>query len=405
MRRTRYWPIFLSWITLFVFQAAFTVPIRSDETITIDADFPGGNIIVDRIEVDQIFLHQDLRDTKGDWFYWYFRVRGAERRSLVFYFTQSSAIGVRGPAVSLDEGKTWRWLGKEAVHEQSFRYTVPDSIPEVRFSFAIPYVEADLNAFLTPYRDHPNFKIEKLCQTNKGRIVERLHVGRLDGRSEHRVLLTCRHHACEMMANFVLEGVMETVLSESDDGQWFREQIEFLMIPFVDKDGVEEGDQGKNRIPHDHNRDYESISIYPSVQAIRSFVPPWSTGKLHIAIDLHCPYISGPNNENIYFVGSPDAENWKRVERFSEILEQVQTGPLIFRKKNNIPFGQAWNTAGNYTAGKSCGRWTSELAGIWFGTSIEIPYANANDCEVTAETARWFGRDLAKAMRIYLENQ
>ena len=43
--------------------------------LNIDADFPGGNIVLDRIEGDTVLLHQDLRDTEGDWFYWYFRER------------------------------------------------------------------------------------------------------------------------------------------------------------------------------------------------------------------------------------------------------------------------------------------------------------------------------------------
>ena len=47
-----------------------------------------------------------------------------------------------------------------------------------------------------------------------------------------------------------------------------RIRIEAL-VPFVDKDGVEEGDQGKNRAPRDHNRDYAGASMYPETGALR----------------------------------------------------------------------------------------------------------------------------------------
>lgn len=40
-----------------------------------------------------------------------------------------------------------------------------------------------------------------------------MRVGRLDGKAEHRVLLTSRHHCCEMMATYSLEGLLETVLA------------------------------------------------------------------------------------------------------------------------------------------------------------------------------------------------
>jgi len=65
----------------------------------IDSNFPGGNIVVEKIGKTEVWLHQDLRDTGQDWFYWYFRVTGAERRTVRFHFTQSKAIGTRGPAV------------------------------------------------------------------------------------------------------------------------------------------------------------------------------------------------------------------------------------------------------------------------------------------------------------------
>ena len=85
-------------------------------------------------------------------------------------------------------------------------------------------------------------------------------------------------------------------------------RVEFFVVPFVDKDGVEDGDQGKNRRPHDHNRDYGGRadgdhSIYASTRALRERIPAWSGGKLRVALDLHCPWIRGEHNEVIYFVG------------------------------------------------------------------------------------------------------
>jgi hypothetical protein len=372
----------------------------------VDCDFPGGNIILDAIEGDVIAVHQDLRDTEGDWFYWHFRVRGAAGRPLTVRFTQSNVIGVRGPAVSTDGGKRWQWLGAGSVDGQSFQYQVPAHAGEVRFSFGMPYLEADLKAFLQRHSGSPYLETGVLCTTKQGRSTELLRLGRLDGNCDHRVLLTCRHHCCEMMASYSLEGIMETVLADPEVGEWFRRHVEFLIVPFVDKDGVENGDQGKNRRPHDHNRDYggtsSADSIYPSVHALRELVPQWSGGRLRFALDMHCPWIRGEHNEVIYFVGGPDQEIWARVVRFSEILETVQTGPLTFAATNNLPFGQAWNTAANLHGGKSFGRWAAELPGIYVGTGIEIPYANASGAAVTAETARALGRDLARALYRFL---
>jgi hypothetical protein len=230
-----------------------------------------------------------------------------------------------------------------------------------------------------------------------------LHVGKLDGEPRYRVLLTARHHACEVVASYVMEGVLGAILADDQDGLWFRRNVEFLAIPFMDKDGVEDGDQGKNRSPRDHNRDYIGQSIYPSVASLRDLVPNWSNGKLVAAFDLHCPYISGRHNEVIYIVGSSDERMWQEQQEFGSLLEAGQSGPLVYRASDNLPFGKAWNTGRNLGENKSCSRWAGDLEGIRLAATFEIPYANAAGQAVTPEGARQFGHSLAKTIRDYLE--
>lgn len=378
-------------------------PSVQESSFTVDANYPGGNIIVERVEGDTVHIRPDLRDTDGWWFYWNFRVRGARGHTLTFRFSGRNPIGVRGPAVSADAGRSWSWLGAEVVRNASFEYAFPEDAGEVRFCLAMPYQERDLKEFLAKDEGNPHVVVQELCKTRKGRSVERLHVGRLDGDPTYRVLLTARHHACEMMANYVMEGVLESVLADTEDGYWFRRNVEILAIPFMDKDGVEDGDQGKNRKPRDHNRDYIGESVHPSVAALRTFVPNWSNGRLKAAFDLHCPYIRGPHNEEIYIVGSSDERMWRRQCEFGRLVESLQSGPLVYRASHNLPFGQAWNTGANMRDNKSCGRWASDLEGIRLATSFEIPYANAGGRPVTAESARAFGRSLARAIRSALE--
>ena len=40
---------------------------------TVDTAIPAGNAIVNSIDGDTVSIRQDLRDTKGEWFYWAFR--------------------------------------------------------------------------------------------------------------------------------------------------------------------------------------------------------------------------------------------------------------------------------------------------------------------------------------------
>jgi hypothetical protein len=374
------------------------------EVLVVDSDFPGGNITVDRIEGDTVFLKPDLRDTSTWWFHWHFRVRGAAGRTVKFQFVGRSPIGTRGPAVSNDGGRRWAWLDPELSLTSAFNYVFDEQSRDVRFCFAVPYLDANLRQFLAKHGDNPHLAVGELCRTRKGRPVEHLHVGKIQGDPKYRILLTARHHACETIASYSLEGLLECALSDTSLGRWFQSEVEILAVPFVDKDGVEDGDQGKNRKPHDHNRDYAGKSIYPSVEAIRRSIPEWSKQRLRVVLDLHCPYIGGKNNEVIYLVGSSDPAIWEQQKKFGAILESVRRGPLPYSAESNLPFGTAWNTASNYGKQKSCSRWGAEQPGVLMSSTIEIPYANVGAALVTAENARAFGRDLARALRRYLES-
>jgi hypothetical protein len=374
--------------------------------LLIEADYPGGNILVKEIDGDVIRLAPDLRDTEGWWFYYNFRVQHAAGRALQFEWATNSPMAARGPAVSTDRGQTWSWLGQESVRGNGFVYEVAKDVKEVQFCLAMPYVMADLGRFLEKHRDNKSLRFEEHATSAGDRTIPRLHIGQLSADPKHRVLVTCRHHACEMMASYTLEGLVEEFLTDEETGKWLRENVELLAVPMMDIDGVEQGDQGKNRRPHDHNRDYEGEPIYASVAANKTFVPQWSQGKLRLAMDLHCPWVRGGggnrgSNEQVYLVGGPNATVWNETQAFAAILERVQTGPLPYAAKHNLPWGESWNTA-DAKLNRSFSRWAGELDGIRVATTMEIPYATAGGKPVTPDSARALGHDIARAMHRYL---
>ncbi len=373
-------------------------------TFRIDCDFPGGNILVDRIDGDQVFLQQDLRDTTEWWFYWCFRIRGAQGRTVTFNFTNRNVFSVGGAAVSRDEGDTWVWLPPENFDGDGFTYSFADSEADLRFSFAMPYQRERLDRFLAAHKSNPRLVVEHHATTRKGRDNVRLRLGRMVGEPRHRVLLACRHHSCEMMAEYVLEGIFECVLGDSETGNWLADNCEFMAVPMADLDGVEDGDQGKRRAPRDHNRDYDERSLYPTVQATMAYVPEWSQGKLHLAMDLHCPWIRGGRNDVVFQVGKQPPALWQQQQIFGRILEDCRCGPLPYHCADDLPFGQEWNTGGNFGSGCSFSRWAGTLPKMKLATSFEIPYAKAHGVEVNQGSAKTLGFDFAEAIKLYLKH-
>lgn len=375
-------------------------------------DHPGGNIIVEREECGIVWLSPDFRHMQEGckWFYWSFRARNTVPVTAVF--SHRNYIAAHGPAISRDGGNSWDWLGREKVkarqtdeHQVELSFDIP-AVPDgedVRYAFCPQYQASDLQAFLKRHEDNPFLKVAELCKSRKGRSVEWLKISG-SSRPEKIIWLLARHHSCEAMASHVMEGFLDAVLGDDEVGRTLRENREIVAMPFMDKDGVEEGDQGKLRHPHDHNRDYNEKPIYPEVAAAIRF------GKKHkdsmaAFFDLHCPMVHGPWDNRFYLVGSPLPKVSVRQDAFMKAFNETRSGAIKAHAEGVLHFGEAWNANTNFSAGKNAALWAGEFfsnAGIV--ASFEIPYANAEGVEVNPRSARRLGQDLAAALACHLRS-
>ena len=375
---------------------------------TVDVNLPAGNAVIDGIDGDRVKLHQDLRDSNM-WFYWAFRVKGAEGRTLSFDFTDKTwggPVGVRGPVVSSDGGRTFSYPLDGKSRTDGFTYTFGPDEDEVLFYECHPYVRSNWDAFVSKHSASlgKRFVVETLCRSRNGAEVPRARFGCISREPKFRVFMSARHHCSETTASWVLEGVAAAFLADDDLGSWLRGNVELMMVPFVDYDGSQAGDQGKVRRPHDHNRDYTEF-IYPETKAITQWIARHANGKLDMFIDVHCPWIRGKYNEWVYTPWKdpkilPDVASEKR---FSELLEKLQCGSMRYRATDDLPFGKEWNKGVNYAQGWSAVIWAChKVKGLKIARTYEVPFANANGATVTPETCRDLGRDTAKVFKAML---
>lgn len=366
--------------------------------VRVQTDHAGGNGVIEAMEPGLIRLRPDLRDTRPDWFYWNIRVTGAEGTTVRFQ-CPADVFGPLGPAISRDDGMTWNWLGREAVRENGFAVDFASNEKGVRLAFCIPHTGADLERFLHERRDQGGLRVETLCRSRGGRPVPRLRVGAVDGEPRHRVLLVARHHACESMASFTLEGVIDEILGESPEGRWLRSEVEFLIVPFMDRDGVEAGDQGKLRQPHDHWEDYAPPGIYPETRALREYVPGWAGDRLRLALDVHCP---SRLDQELYFAATGKGEVHQKLARLAVDLEQLPGREVPFQKDSTLAFGKGWNTPAYYGPRVCFMNWAEGLAGSPAAGTLEVPYARTGETVMTPDVARRLGADLARAIQRFL---
>ena len=361
----------------------------------IDKKIIGGNIEVLEIDGDCVKLKNELRDTRPDrdWFYWAFRVTGAAGRTITFEFPHKNRVGYWGAAVSHDQIH-WNWTGKRKItvlddesRIESFTYTFGEDENEAYFAHNMVYVPARFEQFCAAN----GLKIEELCLSNKGRSVPFTRFGS----GEKKILLTSRHHACESTGTHVMESVFQSFIDDPLEG------YEIVCVPFVDYDGVVDGDQGKHRLPHDHNRDYpfdESESLYTTCAAIRRFA---DENSVLFAFDFHSPKHLGKINNKESIVYNTE-EDLPRFQRFAEIFQsKITEGSIPYDPVNDVPPNTGWNQDTNETFA----RYLSRKPENHLAFTLETPYFGERDRStvVNEDSMRELGKCFANAVRDYLK--
>ncbi len=363
--------------------------------VKISSNFPGGNVQLVRSEAGQVYFTPDLRGDRP-WFYWYFEATADKPGRVQFHVGaehNTPRLAVNGPAVSEDGGKSWRWLGLEATtidpktmksaENVSFHYDFTPGQLTARFAVTIPYTQDHLEIFLKRHEKKHLLQRSVLTKSKGGRDVVLLRIGHSEG-NRKAVLLTARSHASETMASFALEGMMEEALSDSAISKELLSRYVFYIVPFIDTDGVAKGDQGKNRLPHDHNRDYGPNNIYPEITAIQKLA---ADKNVVVALDIHCPLLAGDIHEAFYWAGPKTPQTDRNLKEFNfwiaQEIPQATRAPLILTKKPEREPSMFSNYFGLQPS-------------IELGMTLEVPYSQNNGLDQAMMTA--YGKGLLRAL-------
>lgn len=347
----------------------------------INKNFVSANIAVKRIIDDTVYLENQIRDTTEDWFYWAFKVENAAGRTIKFVFDKVR-IGYNGAAVSHDLAN-WSW-SYTRVDDMSFTYTFGEDENLVYFAHNMVYSPEMFNTFCRK----KGILVKTLCRDRKGRDVPYVEFGEGD----KTILLTSRHHACESSGTFVLEGVIEQFFNNPIKG------LHLVAVPFVDFDGVVDGDQGKARGPHDHNRDYSDDfePLYPTVKAIKEIA---ENADLEYAFDFHSPWHIGGENDTVFIVrNSKEPKKYNRMTDFAKILEGCITdASLPYKAQNDHEPDVTWND----TSHSTYANFMLNTMGAKLAFTLETAYFKASGVDFCPEKAKELGRCFAEAVRKY----
>ncbi|MCA9196555.1 MAG: hypothetical protein KDA87_03415 [Planctomycetales bacterium] len=201
----------------------------------------------------------------------------------------SVAKELKAAAISHD-GKTWKTIGMFTTDDGRAGLEVTLESDSVFVARIQPYRVSDLDKMLQRIRSDRRVAIQEIGRTVENRPLEIVRIGKPN--AANHVFLRARAHPWEAGGNWVVEGLVERLLSDDAVSVEFLEQCCVSILPMANKDGVARGRTRFNSLGKDLNRNWDKptdAALCPENAALEQWLKQEIAAgrKPDLAMELH----------------------------------------------------------------------------------------------------------------------
>lgn len=292
----------------------------------ISANFDAGNIEVINAE-DQTNIQLAIRpDVGGEFFQW-------------FNFRLSGEVGEQYVLNIMNAGKAsylagWEDYQAVASYDREYWFRLPTSYKEgkltitaelacesIQIAYFAPYSYERHQDLLAAVQVHPLACLEHLGETLDQRDLTLVKVGNGDSK-KRSIWITARQHPGETMAEWLVEGLLNSLLDEDNaTAKLLLEKANFYIVPNMNPDGSVRGHLRTNAVGTNLNREWANPSLEKSPEVFHVINKMQETG-VDLFYDVHgdeaLPYV--------FLAGSQGTPSYNdRLahlrDKFSEVLK------------------------------------------------------------------------------------
>ncbi|WP_298636891.1 M14-type cytosolic carboxypeptidase [uncultured Umboniibacter sp.] len=341
---------------------------------SVNSNFDSGNIHLAGESNGELLL-EIRQDRYSEYFQWFhFSVSGDQGSKL------QCCIRNAGQAAYLEgwpdyrvcfsyDRKTWHRLDTN-FDGQNLRFETQLEGNTIWFAYFEPFSYERHLELVGRAQQHDEVTHEILGLTLDGRPIDLLQIG-TPADAKPIIWVTARQHPGESMAEHLVEGLLNELLSDSELGKALRSQAVFYIIPNMNPDGSVRGHLRTNAAGMNLNREWQSPSKEKSPEVF------WARSKMisvggDMFLDIH-----GDEALPYNFVAA--SEGVANYSAYMAELENAFRGSLLQRSDQfQTEYGYDIDAPGkaNHTVG-------SNWMGNHFKTlalTLEMPFKdNAND--------------------------
>ncbi|WLP93908.1 M14-type cytosolic carboxypeptidase [Psychrobacter sp. M13] len=292
----------------------------------ITANFDSGNIDVISLN-DKKSIELAIRpDVGGEFFQWFnFRLTGQVGEQCVLNIVNAGEAAY---------AKGWDDYQAVASFDRQHWFRLPTSYKNgiltivanmecetIQIAYFAPYSYERHQDLLAAVQTHPLVSLEHLGETLDKRDLNLVKIGDGDV-SKRNIWITARQHPGETMAEWLVEGLMHSLLdSDNATGKLLLEKANFYIVPNMNPDGSVRGHLRTNAAGTNLNREWSNPSLEKSPEVFHVIDKMQKTG-----VDLFYDVHGDETLPFVFLAGSEGTPSYNdRLEhlrnRFSEVLK------------------------------------------------------------------------------------
>lgn len=376
----------------------FSLPLSAQ--ITVDSSFEGANFRVISVSNSANTIKIESLKRSGDIYnVVFFAGISGFSTSMPLKIQVRNTQQYQLPYLAAYSNDKISWTRIGGTYTSDYKeYTINNPVSPIYFSHGFPYVYSDLLDLASRVSSSPFGQVMDLVQSFGGRGVKLFRITEhcVPDTGKYLIWLIGRNHAMEHHSNYVLEGFVDFLLSNKIYADLLRRQAVIYVVPVMDVDKSADGGTGKDQLPVDFNRDWDSPSYWPAVIGVKQKILETSQqNQLKIFIDSHNPFPGySSTSEKLWFYSI-----------YNSGLKSVNLD--FYRKLLQENCGYSFDRQLIYpTSGQTSKSWVdSMISSVDFAVSLETGWVQRTDNTVwTIPLYRYNGEVLARGMCDYLNN-
>lgn len=275
------------------------------------------------VVISLIYDHErsSINRANGHWFFQVQAPAGSdvtlELKNFVNFWNGMKAYPVTKITTCLvsKDGRKWWRIPTELTPDYRLRMKLHMDADRLYLASVEPYRISDLENLKKEIKSNPLVNISNIGHTVEGRPLEIIRVGNPE--APHRIFLRARAHSWEPGGNWVVDGLIHSLL-QKDAAKYLKRYCVYIM-PMANKDGVAHGRTRFNAMGTDLNRKWDQPAdsvLSPEKYAMESFIINMirKGKKPDLVMDLH-----NDNGGNLH-INEPNGSNQRYVANLNRFL-------------------------------------------------------------------------------------